>query len=165
MERRIPKAGEIYRHFKGKKYKVLSIATCTETGEDMVIFESVEEGNKNVYASFLEAFLSPVDTKKYPQADQGYRFMLCRDMQESSASRLRRQGSRTALILQFLELEEDEDRLRFLQSHQTQIDSRFLTAAAESMEFVENGESVEERFAALVRFLRTKIKYESGRLR
>ena len=58
MERRIPRAGDIYRHFKGRKYRILYIATCTETGEDMVIFEAAE-GTHKVYASALETFLRP----------------------------------------------------------------------------------------------------------
>lgn len=164
MERRIPRAGDIYRHFKGRKYRILYIATCTETGEDMVIFET-EEGPHKVYASALEAFLSPLDTGRYPRAEQKYRFELCRDLREGPAAELRRQGSTTALILKFLELEDNGDRIQFLQRHQTEIDGRFLTAAAESLEFAENGDSVEERLAALMRFLRTKMKYEGRRLR
>ena len=164
MERRIPKAGDIYKHFKGRRYKILHIATCTERGEDMVIFETLEGAHK-VYASVLEAFLSPLDTGRYPQAEQKYRFELCRDLREGPAAELRRQGSTTALILKFLELEDNGDRIKFLQRHQTEIDGRFLTAAAESLEFTENGESVEERLAALMRFLRTKMKDEGRRLR
>lgn len=164
MERRIPKAGDVYRHFKGRKYRILHIAVCTETGEEMVVFETTEGGHK-VYASVLEVFLSPLDTEKYPQAEQKYRFELCRDFREGAAAELRRQGSTTALILKFLELEDNGDRIQFLQRHQTEIEGRFLTAAAESLEFAETGESVEERLAALMRFLRTKMKYEGRRLR
>ena len=130
----------------------------------MVIFETLEGAHK-VYASVLEAFLSPLDTGRYPQAEQKYRFELCRDLREGPAAELRRQGSTTALILKFLELEDNGDRIKFLQRHQTEIDGRSLTAAAESLEFTENGESVEERLAALMRFLRTKMKYEGRRLR
>ena len=86
-------------------------------------------------------------------------------MQAGAASELRRQGNTTSLILKFLELEDNDQRIRFLQRHQTELDSRFLTAAAESLEFTEMGESVEERFAALMRFLKTKQKYEGRRLR
>lgn len=164
MERRIPKTGDVYRHFKGKRYKILYIATCTETGEDMVIFETVQ-GERKVYASFLETFLSPLDTGKYPNAEQKFRFELCRDLQENAVTDIRRQGSTTVLILKFLELDDNEERIRFLQKHQSEIDGRFLTAASESLEFAENAETVEERFAALMRFLKTKIKYESRRFR
>ena len=101
MERRIPRAGEIYRHFKGKKYRILYNATSTETGEDMVIFEAVE-GSHKVYASLLESFLAALDMGKYPHADQKRRFELCRDMREGPAAELRRQGTTTSLILKFL---------------------------------------------------------------
>nr|WP_294492107.1 DUF1653 domain-containing protein [uncultured Mediterraneibacter sp.] len=164
MERRIPKKGEIYRHFKGKKYKILDLAVCTETGEDMVVFESVE-GARRVYASFLETFLGTLDTGKYPHTDQKYRFELCRDEKSNKSPSLKRHGNTTALILEFLELGDNDERIKFLQRHQAQIDARFLTAAAESMEFAENGETIEERYGALMRFLKTKAKYESRRLR
>ena len=48
---------------------------------------------------------------------------------------MKRHGSTTSLILEFLELMDNEERIKFLQKHQAQIDSRFLTAAAESLEF------------------------------
>ena len=164
MERRIPKKGDIYRHFKGRKYRILHLAVCTETGEDMVVFESVSAPGK-VYASFLEAFLSPLDSARHPHADQKYRFELCRDEKDSLTAGLKRRGNTTSLILEFLELEESEERIRFLQRHQAEIDGRFLAAAAQSLEFTENKETVEERYAALLRFLKTKAKYEGGRLR
>ena len=161
MDRRIPKKGDIYRHFKGRKYRILDIAVCTETGEDMVVFETAE-GARKVFASFLETFLSPLDTGKYPHADQKYRFELCRDTKDTELVRLKRHGNTTALILEFLDLNDNEERIEFLQKHQSEIDARFLTAASESLE---NSETVEERYAALVRFLKTKSRYESRRLR
>ena len=164
MDRRLPRKGDIYRHFKGRKYKILDLAVCTETGEDMVIFETTGETRK-VYASFLETFLSPLDTGKYPHADQKYRFELCRDQKTETALVLKRHGNTTTLILEFLDLNDNEERIQFLQKHQSEIDARFLTAAAESLEFIENSETVEERYAALIRFLKTKSRYESGRLR
>ena len=53
----------------------------------------------------------------------------------------------------------------FFEKHQSEIDARFLTAASESLEFTENAETIEERYAALIRFLKTKSRYESRRLR
>ena len=164
MDRRIPKKGDIYRHFKGRKYKILDIAVCTETGEEMVIFETAE-GTRKVFASFLETFLSPLDVGKYPHADQKYRFELCRDVSESDILGLKRHGNTTSLILEFLDLNDNEERVQFLQKHRPEIDARSLTAAAESLEFAENAETVEERYAALIRFLKTKSRYESRRMR
>lgn len=163
MSRRRPQPGDIYRHFKGRKYKILHNAVFTETGEEMVIFETVQ-GDKQVYASLLESFLSPLDTEKYSEAGQKYRFELFRD-EGFDLIRQKYTGT-TELILEFLDLEENDARAEFLQKHRDEIDSRFLTAASESLEFSETADNIEERFAALLRFLRTKAKYEgNNRLR
>ena len=161
MSRKMPRKGDIYRHFKGKKYRIIVLAVCTETGEDMVIFESADE-NRRVYASFLESFLSALDTGKYPHADQKYRFELCRDEKGPSGSALKRHGSTTSLILEFLDLEDNDQRIRFLQKHRARIDSRFFAAAAESLEFTDDSDTVEEGVSALIRFLKTKAKYEDA---
>lgn len=68
--------GGIYRHFKGNFYKVLNVATHTETQEKLVVYQALY-GNYGIFARPYEMFLSKTDKNKYPEATQEWRMELC----------------------------------------------------------------------------------------
>ena len=59
MEGRRPATGEIYRHFKGKLYQIVAIATHSETREELVIYQ--DEASGKVWAMPKSIF---IDRKK-----------------------------------------------------------------------------------------------------
>ena len=62
------KIGGIYRHYKNKEYKVLALATHTETLEEMVVYQALY-GEEAVWVRPLAMFMEMVEIggKKIPR--------------------------------------------------------------------------------------------------
>ena len=63
----------LYRHFKGNLYKVLLLATHTETEEEMVVYQAMY-GEGKLWVRPLELFASEVDKEKYPDCQQTFKY-------------------------------------------------------------------------------------------
>ncbi len=83
----IPVKDQIYRHFKGNLYRIVTVAIHSETGERMVVYQALY-GDYTVYVRELSMFTGKVDRNRYPDADQEERFKLLTQIigQESGAS-------------------------------------------------------------------------------
>lgn len=91
------KEGDIVKHFKRETidnptneylYGVIGVATHTETGEKLVIYQALydneETGVKkfSIHARPYDMFMSEVDKTKYPDIKQHYRFELYSDRRD-----------------------------------------------------------------------------------
>ena len=71
------KIGSVYKHFKGNEYRVIDIVNdCESVGNDIkkvVIYQALY-GNHDKWARKYDDFASLVDSEKYPEISQKYRF-------------------------------------------------------------------------------------------
>ena len=185
MEYRIPKKGEIYRHFKGNLYEIVLIARDSETLEEKVVYKEVE--GDSAYVRALPMFVSLVDKEKYPNVTQEFRFELVQEavisetvqgkvalqkepyraesLEETEDAAEKVQIADRDMIMEYLEQETVDSKIDYLIRVKDRITEPFISVVAQSLEFVENEGELSERYAEILRYLRTVARYESGRLR
>lgn len=187
---KIPRPGEFYKHFKGKLYQIITVATHSETGESMVVYQALY-GDFKTYVRPLEMFVSKVDHIKYPSVLQEYRFQLQRnafdkandenediisiksndevsDKEQKAYQVISDENSEHGLnpnLLMFLDAETYQDKLNILVSLKNKLNDRLLDDIATSMDIIFEGGTLEERYQVLRDNLLTLNRFECNRLR
>ena len=76
INRPTPKPGDVFLHFKGKKYVVIKsdIILCTDAYFDPLIMYKELDSNGPTWVRLKSDFLDYVNFAKYPNTKQKYRF-------------------------------------------------------------------------------------------
>lgn len=195
MMDRTPKPGELYRHFKNKLYQIVTVATHSETGEKLVIYQALYD-DFGVYARPLDMFVSEVDHEKYPDVKQKYRFERVTpqtkqtDMQVKSetvgqpaaklseAESVQTQASHEPVpdaeegqapnprLMEFLDADTFEEKYNILVSMRDTITDRLIDDIAVVMDVVVPEGPLQKRYDDLKNTIKTRQYYEfSNRLR
>ena len=163
MEYRIPKKGDIYRHFKGNLYEVIIIARDSETLEEKVVYKAVD--GEDAYVRTLSMFLSKVDHVKYPDVKQEFRFELITNEQVIDLPKAEPIMENQNMIFDFLDLDSTNDKIQYLMHNKEKVTENFLSVVAQSLDFSESKGDLEERFEDILKYLRTVSRYENTRFR
>jgi len=158
MNRR-PVAGETYRHFKNKEYKIIAIAHHSETGEELVIYQALY-GDGMVCARPLDMFVSEVDHEKYPEVTQKYRFEKIEDapVENKSVDQMTVEEK----MMAFFDTDDLEARYRILLKMREEITDTMIDNMAVVMDVVIPDGDITKRYDSLKRAIQTKQRYEQN---
>lgn len=190
-----PQAGEVYRHFKGKMYRVQGIATHSETGEALVIYQGLY-GDFVVYARPYESFIEKLDKKKYEGVVEEYRFtyipMTTEFMNQDAPTleipkvdnsisntsynreedthitedKLSEKEQYDSPMLKFLDTDDFDEKYEILCNiPRVDITDVLIDNLAVTLDVVIADGPIDQRFQELKTCVRTRKKYESIRLR
>lgn len=162
MDNRELVIGGIYKHFKDKLYQVKCIAYHSETKEKMVVYQALY-GDYSVYVRPYDMFMSLVDTVKYPDVQQKYRFEQV--FPDGSNMPQNKVGNIDPRLERFLDAETYEEKLEVLAEISNSLDDKLIDAMAVSLDVEVPEGSIDSRYISLRNCLRAHAKYESMRLR
>ena len=173
-----PRSGEKYRHFKDKLYQIVTVATHSETGERLVIYQALY-GDYGVYARPYDMFVSEVDHEKYPQVKQRFRFELAdperdaaqADSRETSSAgqpgRVPGQaaGKKTIddLLMDFYDARTYEEKYQILLDMREDITDVMINNMAVVLDVVIEEGPLERRYEELQQCVKTYRQYEASR--
>ena len=180
MDRR-PVAGETYRHFKNKEYKIIAIAHHSETGEELVIYQALY-GDGMICARPLDMFVSEVDRDKYPEVTQKYRFEKIgeadamvsvlgdtsgvNDTENSKKEKRLEEMSLEEKMMAFFDNGDMEAKYKILLSMREEITDTIIDNLAVDVDVVIPDGEINKRFDDLRKAIQTRQKYEqNSRLR
>ncbi len=183
---RTPMPGEFYRHFKGMLCQIVTVAEHTESGEKLVIYQTLGSDYR-IFARPLSMFFDKVDHEKYPEAGQIYRFERVEPPRAGSqtagpyGNKLSGDGSFKdelhgaeeidagsglhPLILEFAEAEDYDRKLAVFASMRRTLTQADLDVLCDMLDLPEKGGDIKTQADAIESYLKMCQKFNGTRLR
>lgn len=165
-----PKPFEVYRHFKGNVYQILTLATDSEDGRECVVYQALY-GDYKVYVRELAMFMSETDREKYPECSRKYRFEkvdVAVSAQEKQPEKKQPEKKQPEAVLdpavmEYLDAETVDARINILTSLHHRITDEMINTMAVVTDVEINEGPVEQRYQELKNCLLMKQKFEKQR--
>lgn len=189
------KTGDIYRHFQGNLYQIVTVGKHAETLEEFVVYQALY-GEFQVYIRDKKDFLKRLDNDKEPELQQRYRFEKIEkgelsagkksdvtviqdnkesgipDSEENKTSDIdffMEQSDNNKegmqMFMEFLDAETCKEKLEIFMKMRKKLDERLVTNVAVSLDLVVDEKNMEESCQIIIKNLEQRCKFECFRLR
>ncbi len=163
-----PRPGELYLHFKQKLYQVITVATHSESGEPLVVYQALY-GSFQTYARPLAMFVGLVDEGKYPNVGQKYRSQLVepeRDGAQAEKQPKALEPVRTIeeKMMAFFDARTMQEKYEILLDMREGITDRLINNMAVVLDVVIEEGPLDQRYEELKNCVRTFQRYEVERM-
>lgn len=192
MERQSIHAGDIYRHFRGNFYQIVTVGKHADSLEEYVVYQALY-GTFEVYIRSIQDFFVVLDKNQYQEAQQKYRFervgkdeldlnknVIVSDTKKEEVEVAKKEEENDEVerfieesdnkegmrqFMKFLDAETYKEKLELFTKMQGKLDERILTNIAVSLDLVVDERNMEESCQIIIKNLEQRSKFECFRLR
>ena len=187
------KAGDIYRHFQGNLYQIVTVGKHVETLEEYIVYQALY-GEFEIYIQKLQEFFAVLDKEKYPEIEQKYCFEKVEKEKlatEKNTDIFTIQNENTPIpdntkkdtlhtdtfmeqnndkdgmqmLMEFLDAETCKEKMEIFMKMRGKLDEKLLMNIAVSLDLVVDEKNIEDSCQIIIKNLEQRSKFECFRLR
>ena len=187
--------GEIYRHFKNRLYQIVAVATHSETKEKYVVYQALYGTFEtyirpyDMFMSEVDRVKYPDVKAKYrfekvePEeltSSVDVPVANCEVIADTPVGKCEASkvceiqteeelivdGVRVnPLLMKFFDCDSSAEQIEYLSSIRNKVDDKLVTDIAVALDITVNDGDVDEKLSSIITCLKTKARFECGRLR
>lgn len=142
--------GELYKHFKGGLYQIVTVAQHSENGEMLVVYQALY-GDYKCYARPYEMFIGYTEDGKK-------RF-------EKTIPESEKDNNDNSILFKILDAATMKEKLELVNVNRDKFDARMLGNLAVALDLAVEDDDLDDQFDRIVQYLQTRSRFETDRLR